>query len=130
MIKRGIIRNKRSQEVFGMPFTVIFSIIIIIAVLFTAFFVIRWFLDFQRCSQAGIFLNDLDEAVKEAYESTFTDTGSEPFTRALPNAVKKVCIADLSKEGKQQKKKRYSWIWKDMLTLILMFSISFKNSLL
>jgi len=78
-----------------MPFSVIFSIIIIIAVLLTAFFAIRWFLDFQRCSQAGLFLNYLDDAVKEAYESSLSDY---PFTRSLPSSVEKVCIIDLSKE--------------------------------
>ncbi len=98
MIKRGLKRNKKGQEVFGMPFTVIFSIIIIVAVLFTAFFVIRWFLNFQRCSQAGLFFNDLEKEVKEAYESSFSDTGDEPFTRQLPRSVEKVCMADLSKE--------------------------------
>jgi len=105
MEKRGLRPDKHGQEVFGMPFTVIFSIIIIIAVLFTAFFVIRWFLDFQRCSQAGLFLNDLEKAVKEAYESSFSDTGDKPFTRALPSSVKLVCIADLSKEGSTEEEK-------------------------
>ncbi|OGJ19952.1 hypothetical protein A3K73_03255 [Candidatus Pacearchaeota archaeon RBG_13_36_9] len=107
MEKRGLKLNKKSQEVFGMPFTVIFSIIIIIAVLLTAFFVIGWFLDFQRCAQTGLFFNDLEKAVSEAYESSFSDTGDKPFTRQLPGSVKKVCIADLSKdwEGNTEEEK-------------------------
>jgi len=88
-----------------MPYTVIFSIIIIIAVLFTAFYVIRWFLDFQRCSQAGLFLNDLEDGVRKAYQAPFYDTGGKPFTRTLPSSIKKVCIADLSKEGSSQEEK-------------------------
>ncbi len=103
MIKRGLNGNKRGQEVFGMPFTVIFSIIIIVAVLFTAFFVIRWFLEFQRCSQTGLFFNDLESEVMEAYESRSSDYG---FTGALPTSVKKVCIADISKEGSTEEEEK------------------------
>jgi len=94
-LKRGLRNNKHGQQLFGMPFSVIFSIIIIIAILVTAFFVIRWFLDFQRCSQAGLFFNDLEREVKEAYDSSFSDTGDNPFTRPLPGSVEYVCIADL-----------------------------------
>jgi hypothetical protein len=88
--------KKRGQSVFGMPFSVIFSIIIIIAILVTAFFVIRWFLDFQRCTQAGLFLRDLDDAVKEAYDAPFSD---KTFSRPLPSSVEKVCVADPDMEG-------------------------------
>jgi len=98
MKKRGIRYSKRSQSVFGMPFTVIFSIIIIVAILATAFYVIRWWLEFQRCSEAGLFFKDLEKEVRDAYTSTFTDTGDKPFTRPLPGSVEKVCIADLEND--------------------------------
>lgn len=92
MEKKG---NKKGQSVFGMPFTVIFSIIIIVAILATAFFVIRWWLEFQRCSEAGLFFKDLEKEVREAYASTFTDT---LFTRPIPGSVRYVCIADLEND--------------------------------
>jgi len=94
--------KKRGQSVFGMPFTMIFSIIIIIAILVTAFFVIGWFLDFQRCSQAGLFLRDLDDAVKEAYDSPLSD---KPFSRPLPGVVEYVCLATTDMEGDNEKEK-------------------------
>jgi hypothetical protein len=100
-----LLKCKRSQQLFGMPFSVIFSIILIVAILVVAFYVIGKFLDFQRCAEAGTFLNDLDKAVKEAYESSSYDTGDKPFTRPLPSGVKQVCIVDLSKEGSTEEER-------------------------
>ncbi len=101
MIKK---RNKRAQ-LFGMPFSMIFSIILIVVILVVAFFVISYFLKFKRCSESGLFFNDLENEVKEAYESAFYETRDKPFTRSLPSGVEYVCIADITKDGSTEKEK-------------------------
>jgi hypothetical protein len=105
LYRNNLLNSKRSQEVFGMQFSMIFSIIIIVAVLAVAFYVIGYFIKFQRCAQAGTFLNDLENEVKEAYESSFYDTGDDPFARPLPSSIKLVCIADVNQEGDTEEEK-------------------------
>jgi hypothetical protein len=93
--KRGFTKNKIAQQLFGMPFSIIFSIIIIVVILIVAFYVINHFLDFKRCADSGLFLNDLEREVKEAYESSFSD---KTFSGVLPSSVKQVCIGDIPEE--------------------------------
>ncbi len=95
--------KKRGQSVFGMPFSVIFSIIIIIAILVTAFFVIKWFLGFQRCSQAGLFFRDLETAVKDAYNAP---SANKQFARTLPGSVEKICLADVEMQGETEEEEK------------------------
>jgi hypothetical protein len=61
--------NKRGQTIFGMSFGMIFSIIIIIFIIATAFFAINYFLEFDNCSEIGLFYNDLQREVDKAWNS-------------------------------------------------------------
>jgi len=83
-------RAGQMQISFGM----IFSIIIIIAVMAVAFYTIRYFLGFKSCTDVGLFYNDLQEIVDDAYRASagYYDT----FTGSLPKDVKKVCIGNMS----------------------------------
>jgi hypothetical protein len=98
--KRG--RDSKKAQLFGMPFSMIFSIVIIIAVLVVAFYVIGYFLKLQKCSESGLFLSDLENEVKEAYESPFSD---KIFSRSLPSSIKLVCIADITQDGKKEEER-------------------------
>lgn len=94
--------NRRADGVMGMPFTIIFSIIIIIAVLATAFYVIKIVYESQRCSQAGMFLKELKNSVEQAYEDTYAN---KTFSQYLPSGITRVCVADLSTEGDTKEEK-------------------------
>ena len=61
---------KRSQNVMGMPFSVIISIILIVFFIVVAGIAIKFFMDFQKCGQAGILQEDLQQAIDEAWYST------------------------------------------------------------
>lgn len=90
--------NKKAQEVFGMSFGMIFSIIIIIAILGVGFFTIRHFLSLSKCSQVGLFLEDLQDEVDRAwtsgiYQGTFE--GKLPSSGLSNLEIEKVCFGDL-----------------------------------
>jgi hypothetical protein len=93
MKKRGI--NKKAQEVLGMSFGMIFSIILIVFFIVVAFIAINAFLKTQRCTQIGIFITDFKDEVKKAFNSPKEDF---VFTRTLPSNLKQVCFYDSSKK--------------------------------
>ena len=92
MLKRG----KKAQTVFGMSFGMIFSIIIIIAILIVGFYVITFFLNLNKCTQVGLFFNDIEETVNEAWGN---EISHEIFEGELPTSIKKVCIGNLSQSA-------------------------------
>lgn len=89
-MKRG---NKKAQQVFGMSFGVIFSIILIIFILVVAGIAINHFLNLKKCTQLGLFIEDIQKDVDEAWNSQkFTDEASY----ILPSSLDYVCFANLS----------------------------------
>ncbi len=94
-MKRGFIlpKSKRSQEVFGMSFGVIFSIILIVFILVVAGIAINHFLELKKCTQIGLFIEDMQEDVDKAWNSQkFIDE----ITYILPSNLDYVCFANLS----------------------------------
>jgi len=87
-------KSKRSQHTMGLPFSTIFSVILIIAFIAVAFFVINAFLDSKRCAQVGVFVNNLERDVKKAWNSAGIDF---EFPGSLPKNMKKVCFIDFTK---------------------------------
>ena len=83
--------KKRGQ--IDISFGMIFSIIIIILLIATAFYAIRYFVNLERCRSIGSFYNDLQEEVKKAYESPLY---SGTFSGKLPNGIDYVCYGNLS----------------------------------
>ena len=95
MKKRDIKKiGKRGQETMGMPFSIIFSIILIIVFIMIAFVAIRYFLNIKKCSQVGMFYEDLEKEIASAQSSSGT---SKDFKIELPSGIEKVCFADLEK---------------------------------
>ena len=86
--------KKRAQEVFGLSFGIIFSIIITIAIIASAFFAIKHFLGINKCAQIGLFYNDFQNEIDRAWNSgTYTQ---RYFGNSLPNEIKFVCFGNLA----------------------------------
>ena len=91
MKKRGSIKGHRAQ--LDISFGMIFSIIIIIALLGTALYAIKYFVNLSRCTDVGLFYNDLQIEINKAYESPLY---SGTFSGKLPNGIDYVCYGNLS----------------------------------
>lgn len=100
MGKKGI--NKKAQ-VFGMPFSVIFSIFLIAIFLVVAFFAIKYVLNINRCSETGLFIDDFQKSIDDAWQS---QSSSKTFMSSLPSAVEYVCFAELAKDLSASGKER------------------------
>jgi uncharacterized protein (UPF0333 family) len=106
MKKRG--KNKKAQ--FQISFGMIFSIILIIAFIAVAFYVIRVFLNMKNCGLIGRFYQEVQESVTNAYRSPAT---SQKISSMLPSSVEYVCVIDLNQNAKGSKSNIY-----DMLSLV------------
>jgi hypothetical protein len=93
-MKRGMNRSKRAQQLMGMPFSLIFSIILIIFFIVIAFIAINHFLNLKKCTQTGLFVQDLQEQIDKSWNS---EKASFTFNSNLPTNVKYVCFANFSK---------------------------------
>lgn len=89
--------HKKGQEVLGMSFGMIFSILLIVFFIVVAFIVVRSFLNTQKCVQVGNFITDFKEEVKKAFNS---DKEEILFTGRLSSDIKNVCFYDTEKEIK------------------------------
>lgn len=85
-------KNKRG-EILGMSFGMIFSIILIIAFVATAFYVIKYFINTSNCAQVGSFYTELQQEIDAMWNS---EGGSKTFSAALPAGIKYVCFANFS----------------------------------
>ena len=88
-------RGKKAQETMSMPFSVIFSFFLIIVFIIVAFIAAKSFLDFGSCSSVGLFYDDLQSKIDEAWHSYKSDF---EFEIVLPSGVEKVCFANLSEK--------------------------------
>ncbi|MBT4135838.1 hypothetical protein HOD75_04875 [archaeon] len=84
--------NKKGQgSILGLSFGTIFSIIIIVFILAVSGIVIVKFLDFNKCGQIGIFLEDFEKFIEDAWNSPRT---GEDFNSVLPKNIEFVCFTD------------------------------------
>ncbi len=86
-------RGKKAQNVFGMSFGVIFSIILIIFFVVVAFFVINSFLKTKKCAQIGLFVDGFKDEIKSAWNS---QGSSFEFSSSLPTNIDYVCFVNFS----------------------------------
>jgi hypothetical protein len=82
----------------------IFSIILIIAFLGVAIFVIYKFIIIGRCVDAGFVKEDLQKPINDAWAS---DKYSGTVELDLPSGLDYVCFVDISKEGKGEHSEYY-----------------------
>ena len=96
-LEKNIVKSKRSEGVFGMSFSMIFAIILIVFFLVAAYIGIKALLGWQEETQIGLFINDLQNKIEETWN---TEAGSFIFVSSLPKAVEYVCFFNLSSPTK------------------------------
>ena len=94
-------RGKRGVE---LSFGVIFSIIVIIAIIAVAFYMISYFLKLKNCTEIGMFGRDFQDKINYAWNA---DSVSDVFTGILPGSVEKVCVGNLTNVPNTP---AYSWL--------------------
>ncbi len=83
--------KKKGQ--FQISFGMIFSIIIIVATIAVSGYVITNFLKISKCSDIGLFYNDLQKDVDKAWASEITNN---LFEGKLPGGIESVCFGNVS----------------------------------
>lgn len=78
---------------FDISFSMIFSIIIIIAIIGVAFYVISSFVSVSNCAEIGLFYDGLQEHIDKAWKSTIH---KDTFTGKLPLGIELVCFGSLT----------------------------------
>jgi len=85
------VMKKRGQ--LEISFGMIFSIIIVIALVATSFYVITYFLNLSKCTQIGLFYQDFDDRVDKAWAA---DNVQTTFSSSLPGGIESVCLGNLT----------------------------------
>lgn len=88
------LRGKKGS--IQISFGVIFSIIIIIAVIGVAFYVINYFLNLSKCTNVSLFYQEFQDEVDEAWNSEITRA---TFVGKLPGEIESVCFRDGESAG-------------------------------
>ena len=94
--------NKRGQ--IDISFGMIFSIILIIAVVGVAFYVINNFIELKKCTEIGLFYDDLNKYIDKAWQSTIH---KDTFKSTLPSGIDLVCFGDLNQAPVENYKEEY-----------------------
>jgi len=87
--------DKKGQEVMGMSFGVIFSIIIIIAIIGVAAYAIVHFIGLKKCADTGFFYRDLQDEINRAWTAG-TGRYVDAITIAAPSGITHFCFGNLS----------------------------------
>lgn len=90
---KGKSKNKKAQEIFGLSFGMIFAVILIIFFVIIAFIVIKGWIETRDCAKTGIFFSELNNKVKDAWDSGDI-TSRYPID--IPTQVEAVCFANLT----------------------------------
>lgn len=94
---------KRGQ--LEISFGMIFSIIIIIAVLAISFYVIQYFTNLTKCSTLGLFYEDIQKETNTAWQGT---TSKSLFVGNVPSQVSYVCFGNMTISPKAADTERYN----------------------
>lgn len=84
---------KRKRGGIQLSFGMIFSIIIIIAIVGVAFYAIKHFLNLQKCTEISLFYDDLQKNIDRAWSSEIT---VEDYESKLPGSIDSVCFGDVA----------------------------------
>jgi hypothetical protein len=105
MKKRSNFGSKKAQNFLGMSFSTIFSIILIISFIIAAIIAISTFLNFQKCAQIKLFIENFQEQIDESFASSGIKIN---FKSNIPSSIKKVCFMNLSKELNEKDKEIFN----------------------
>jgi len=83
----------RKRGSFGLSFGMIFSIIIIIAIIGVSFYVINNFLGLQKCAEQSLFYDEFQKQIDIAWNSEITE---RTYEAKLPGGIDRVCLGDAS----------------------------------
>lgn len=89
--------KKRGQ--LELSFSMIFSIILIIAFVGVAIYAIVSFLNLGACGKIGLYYNDLQNEVTKAWQGEITYA---IFEGTLPSGIEKVCFGNISQSAEQK----------------------------
>ena len=78
---------------FQLSFSMIFSILVIVAILAVSFYVIRFFLSLDACGDIGFYYRGLDDEIEKAWKSQIY---SGEYEGSLPSGIEKVCFGNLN----------------------------------
>jgi len=93
-MKRGFsFSNKKAQQTLGMPFGIIFSIILIVVFIVIAFIAVRSFLDVGECAAVGQFYDNFQQEIDSVWGSQESE---KTYELDLPVGVEKICFANFS----------------------------------
>lgn len=96
-------KTKRGQ--IQISFGMIFSIIIIIAILAVGAYIIIHFMSLSDCTTAGLFYKDLQKTVDEAWAAP---ASKSVMTDTLPSSVQYVCFGTLTQVARSTDAQRKS----------------------
>jgi len=85
--------NKKA-EIFGMSFSMIFSIILIVFFILVAFIGIRAFLNYQKSIQISLFITDFQGKIDEAWNCA--GACNFRFNSTIPSSVNYICLIDFA----------------------------------
>lgn len=91
--------DKRAQHIIGMPFGIIFSIFLIVIFIIIAFIVVKHFLSIGSCAEVGIFYEDFQKKINEAWVSQSSESEVDI---AVASGITAVCFANLSAKITEQ----------------------------
>lgn len=95
-VKRDYKKGRKGS--IELSFSMIFSIILIIAILAVAFYVISYFIGLQRCTQISLFYDEFQQKINKAWVSEITQ---ERLELKIPASIEEVCFGDLNFANKR-----------------------------
>ena len=106
--KRGF--GKKAQ-LMGMPFQMIFTLILIAIFLVVGFIAINYVLDWQKQSQVALFKSELQNKITELWSKEAADF---TYTGTLPSQIKYLCITNINANINQNATNQTKQIWNDI----------------
>jgi hypothetical protein len=84
-------KKKRAQ--IQLSFSMIFSIILVIATLAVAFYVIKTFVIGSKCTKIQLFYNDLENEIDEVWRS---GSARQTYKVGLPTGIEEICFGEIN----------------------------------
>lgn len=84
---------RRIKGQIQLSFGMIFSIVIVIAILGVGVYVIINFVNLSRCTNINLFYNSLKEEVNKAWEA---DSVQKQLIKDIPSGIEKVCLGNFT----------------------------------
>lgn len=90
-----------------LSFNMIFSIILIIAILGAAFYVLSFFFNISKCTNTGLFYKDLQNEIDKAWNADFAE---DTISLSLPGSSDFVCFGNVTEGAETGITKQYEEI--------------------